>query len=81
MPGGLWLFTSLFMLILSRKVNESIVIGDRITIKVLRISRDVVKLGIQAPGECRVQRQELEQGESGAPSGQPGERSGQPSRR
>lgn len=59
-------FAGLFMLILSRKVNESIVIGDTITIKILRINRDAVKLGIQAPSECRVQRQELLQVELGS---------------
>lgn len=47
------------MLILSRKTNESIVIGDGIVIRVLRISRDSVKLGIEAPAECRVHREEL----------------------
>jgi carbon storage regulator len=47
------------MLILSRKVNESIVIGDRIVIRILRIGKDAVKLGIEAPLECRVHREEL----------------------
>ena len=39
------------MLILSRKLNESIVIDGRIIVKVLRIDKDTVKLGIQAPAE------------------------------
>jgi len=47
------------MLILSRKANESIVIGDGIVVTVLRIGRDTVKLGIQAPQECRVHREEV----------------------
>jgi len=47
------------MLILSRKLNESIVIDGRIIVKVLRIDRDTVKLGIQAPAELPVHRQEI----------------------
>ena len=47
------------MLILSRKLNESIVIDGRIVVKVLRIERDTVKLGIQAPSELPVHRQEV----------------------
>ncbi|MFM1769461.1 MAG: hypothetical protein RJA22_1990 [Verrucomicrobiota bacterium] len=47
------------MLILSRKLNESIVIDGRIVVKVLRIDRDTVKLGIQAPAELAVHRQEI----------------------
>jgi carbon storage regulator len=47
------------MLILSRKLNESIVIDGRIVIKVLRIDKDAVKLGIQAPIELSVHRQEI----------------------
>jgi carbon storage regulator len=47
------------MLILSRKLNESIVIDGRIVVKVLRIERDTVKLGIQAPSELPVHRQEI----------------------
>ena len=47
------------MLILSRKLNESIVIDGRIIVKILRIERDTVKLGIQAPTELPVHRQEV----------------------
>lgn len=47
------------MLILSRKLNESIVIDGRITVKVVRIDGDVVKLGIAAPAEVPVHRQEV----------------------
>jgi carbon storage regulator len=47
------------MLILSRKLNESIVIDGRIVVKILRIERDTVKLGIQAPAELPVHRQEV----------------------
>lgn len=47
------------MLILSRKLNESIVIDGRIVVKILRIDKDTVKLGIQAPTELPVHRQEI----------------------
>ena len=47
------------MLILSRKLNESIVIDGNIIVKVLRIDRDTVKLGIQAPQSLPVHRQEI----------------------
>ena len=47
------------MLILSRKLNESIVIDGRITVKVVRVDGEVVKLGIAAPAEVPVHRQEV----------------------
>jgi carbon storage regulator len=47
------------MLILSRKLNESIVIDGRIVVKVLRIEKESVKLGIQAPPEVPVHREEI----------------------
>ena len=47
------------MLILSRKLNESIVIDGKIIVKVLRIDKDTVKLGIQAPAELPVHREEI----------------------
>src|SRR5436190_10988226 len=47
------------MLILSRKLNECIVIDGHIVVKILRIDRDTVKLGIQAPVELPVHRQEI----------------------
>jgi carbon storage regulator len=47
------------MLVLSRKLGESIVIDGRITVKIVRLEGDVVKLGIDAPMEIPVHRQEV----------------------
>jgi carbon storage regulator len=47
------------MLILSRKPGESIIIDGRITVKILRLEGDVVKVGIEAPLEVTVHRQEV----------------------
>jgi carbon storage regulator CsrA len=47
------------MLVLSRKINESIVIGDNIVITVVKVDRNTVRLGIEAPPEVKVFRKEL----------------------
>lgn len=47
------------MLVLSRRANQSIVIGDDITITVIEIRNDQVRLGITAPREIRVHREEV----------------------
>ena len=47
------------MLVLSRKKNESIVINDDITIVVVEIRGDKVRLGIEAPKEVPVHRHEV----------------------
>lgn len=47
------------MLILKRKIEQSIFIGDDITVKILGIEGDLVRLGIQAPREVSVHRQEV----------------------
>ena len=48
-----------FMLVLSRKKNESIVINNDITVTVVEIRGDKVRLGIVAPKEVPVHRQEV----------------------
>ncbi len=47
------------MLVLSRKTNESIVIDGNITVSVLRVDNDNVRLGIDAPLEIPVLRKEI----------------------
>ena len=47
------------MLVLSRKVNESIVIAGEITVTVLDIRGDQVRIGIDAPRSVTVHRQEV----------------------
>ncbi len=47
------------MLILSRKIGQSIVIDGKIIVKVVRVDGDQIKLGIQAPTEVPVHRQEI----------------------
>jgi carbon storage regulator len=47
------------MLVLSRQRDESIVIGDNVVVTIVDIRGDKVRLGIQAPGEIPVHRQEV----------------------
>lgn len=47
------------MLVLARKVDEAIVIGDDIVIKVISVENGVVKLGIDAPKDISILRDEL----------------------
>ena len=47
------------MLVLSRKVGEKILIGDKISVTIVRISGGGVRLGIEAPPELAVIREEL----------------------
>lgn len=47
------------MLVLTRKSNEVILIGDDVELKVLDISGNRVRLGINAPPDIRVQRSEV----------------------
>ncbi|HRX80777.1 MAG: carbon storage regulator CsrA [Planctomycetaceae bacterium] len=47
------------MLVLTRKVGESFVIGDNITVTVVRVAGGGVRIGIEAPDDCTVMRREL----------------------
>lgn len=48
------------MLILTRKTGEGIVLNENVTIRVIEISKGIVKLGIDAPKEMLILREELE---------------------
>jgi carbon storage regulator len=47
------------MLVLSRKLNQSIMIGDDVRIVVVSVDRDQVKIGIEAPRDISVHRSEV----------------------
>jgi carbon storage regulator len=47
------------MLVLSRKINEKIVIDGNIVVTVVKIDRNQVRIGIEAPGDVRVFREEI----------------------
>ena len=47
------------MLVLTRNINEQIIIGDNITITVVSVRGDRVRLGIDAPKEVPVHRREV----------------------
>lgn len=47
------------MLVLSRKVDESIIIADNIVVKVLEIRGTIVRLGVDAPRDVSVHRHEV----------------------
>ena len=51
------------MLVLKRKTSETIMVDGRIRIKVLRISRNMISLGIEAPSDVAIWRGELTQDE------------------
>lgn len=47
------------MLILTRRVGEAIMINDNITLKVLQVKGNQVRIGIEAPTEVKVHREEI----------------------
>ena len=52
------------MLVLSRKTDERILIGDDIVVTVVRIGPDAVRLGIDAPRDVVIVREELSEGKT-----------------
>lgn len=47
------------MLVLTRKAGEAIVIGDQITIKLLEVKGTNIRIGIEAPADFRIYREEI----------------------
>jgi carbon storage regulator len=47
------------MLVLSRKVGERILIGDNIAVTVVRIAQGSVRIGVEAPGDLAIVREEI----------------------
>ena len=48
------------MLILSRKVGQQIVIGEGVVVTVLRVAGGKTTIGVEAPGDVKILRRELE---------------------
>lgn len=49
------------MLVVSRKVGERVWIGDQISVTIVRVAQGVVRIGIEAPSEMPIVREELRQ--------------------
>lgn len=47
------------MLLLTRKTNQAIVIGENVTVRIIEIRGDQVRLGIVAPKQTPIRREEL----------------------
>jgi carbon storage regulator len=57
-------------LVLTRRVNERLVIGDDVTVTVLEVRGDQVRLGIDAPRDVKVFREEVLQRDEPPPAGE-----------
>jgi carbon storage regulator len=49
------------MLVLARKVGEKILIGDDISVTVVRVAPGMVRIGIEAPNEMSIVREEIKE--------------------
>lgn len=47
------------MLVLTRRIGESLIIGDDVIIRVLDVKGDVVRIGVDAPRHVQIHRQEV----------------------
>jgi carbon storage regulator len=53
------------MLVLSRKVGERILIGDNISVTVVRVAQGTVRIGVEAPDDLTIVREELKDQKKG----------------
>ena len=53
------------MLVLSRKVGEKILIGDEIVVTVVRVAQGVVRIGVEAPDNLPIVREEIQKNRQG----------------
>ena len=58
-PAGLRSHQGCTMLVLSRKVGEKILIGDKIAVTVVRVAQGIVRIGVEAPKELPIVREEI----------------------
>ena len=75
-PAGLRSHQGCTMLVLSRKVGEKILIGDNIAVTVVRVAQGIVRIGVDAPKELPIVREEIlgqlqEDPEARAPAARP----------
>lgn len=47
------------MLVFTRKIDEAIIIGDGVEVRILRVGRDGVRIGVTAPAQVPVHREEV----------------------
>lgn len=58
------------MLVLSRKVGERILIGENISVTVVRIAQGIVRIGVEAPQDLTIVREEIKGQVKEGPRGQ-----------
>ena len=57
--GAIFTQGGILMLVLTRKKDESVVIDNRVTVRILRLKGNVVRVGIEAPADVQIRRSEL----------------------
>jgi len=56
------------MLVLSRKVGERILIGDNISVTVVRVAQGTVRIGVEAPDDLPIVREEIKDQQRSTPA-------------
>ncbi len=55
------------MLVLSRKVGEKILIGENISVTVVRVAQGTVRIGVEAPNDLAIVREEIKDQQAKSP--------------